>query len=84
MKGRTIMAQITISYAGYGNGNQINDVTDVVRGYYNNGERTFECDDDKYGDPKPGYTKSLFIVWQHGSQTGMGVAPDRGVIIRVP
>jgi len=52
-----------------------NDVTDVVKTAYANGQRDFKAEDAIFVDPKPDVRKGLTIRWIHDGETGSGVSP---------
>lgn len=51
-----------------------NDVTDVVKTAYANGQRAFKAENAIFVDPKPDVRKGLTIRWIHNGETGSGVA----------
>jgi hypothetical protein len=52
-----------------------NDVTDVVKTAYANGQRDFKAENTIFVDPKPDVRKGLTIRWIHNGETGSGVSP---------
>lgn len=52
-----------------------NDVTDVVKTAYANGQRDFKAENAIFVDPKPDVRKGLTIRWIHNGETDSGVSP---------
>jgi hypothetical protein len=52
-----------------------NDVTDIVKTAYSNGQREFKGEDAIFPDSKPDTRKGLTVKWIHDGETGSGVSP---------
>lgn len=52
-----------------------NDVTDVVKTAYANGQRDFKAENEIFVDPKPDVRKGLTVKWIHNGETDSGVSP---------
>ncbi|WP_155627393.1 hypothetical protein [Burkholderia cepacia] len=70
--------EVAIVYAGYGYLNKAIDVTNGIRTEYKEGARTFLAT-NRFGDPDPGATKALYILWEYVPPVKPGQAPFSGV-----
>ena len=79
---------VNIVYAGYGLLNSTFDVTESINAAYRNGQRYFQANNSWGGDPFPGNTKYLYIIWNvGGSLLNSGVAIEDqydGVVLPGP
>lgn len=75
----------TIIYAGYGYEGKTFDVTEKIKALYQINIRKFAADNSIAGDPFPGKTKALYILWsQDGTIHSAAVFEHDGKTITLP
>ncbi|WP_423371056.1 hypothetical protein [Burkholderia sp. LMG 32019] len=71
--------------AWYGYHEQTRECTDEIKAGYVRGDRKFTANNTYVGDPAPGKTKTLVIIWQdvasQGERSGFTIEGDSVPII---
>ncbi|WP_175955238.1 hypothetical protein [Burkholderia sp. BCC0405] len=75
-----LVREVVIVYASYGYLNKTIDVTDGIRTEYKEGARTFYAT-NRFGDPDPGVTKALVILWEYEPPVKPGQKPFCGITL---
>ena len=79
-----IMSANDIGLQGTVPGTVPSDLTARIREAYNAGDRVYLANNGWGGDPSPGNTKQLFIVWYSGGVGYSGIVSEndgRGIIL---